>query len=123
MQSPSDQGRGLVILMLLAATAATWLNGSVRSAGVFVMFAAISIGGAFLTQRKLVFSGLYVVVVLGLVNYLEQNNQLGGHLAPTGWTVWWVQAGVILVALISALFGRLRLMKVVWVTAALLKSA
>ncbi len=119
----SSVALGLVVLMLLAATASTILNGSVRSAGVFVMFAAISIGGAFLTQRKLAFSGLYVVVVLGLLNYLEQNNQLGGHLAPTGWTVWWVQAGVILVALISALFGRLRLMKVVEAQEAALEQA
>jgi len=109
----SSVALGLVVLMLLAATASTWLNGSVRSAGVFVMFAAISIGGAFLTQRSLMFSGLYVITVLGLINYLEQNNRFSGHLPPTGWTVWWVQAGVMLVAVISALFGRLRLMKVV----------
>jgi len=104
---------GLVVLMLLAATVATILNGSVRSAGVFVMFAAISIGGAFLTRRSLIVAGVYVIVALGAMNHLEQNSWLGGHLPPTGWTVWWVQAGVILVALISVLFGRNRLMKVV----------
>jgi PAS domain S-box-containing protein len=104
---------GLVTLMLLAATSATFLNGSVRSAGVFVMFAAISIGGAFLTRRSLIVAGTYAIVALGVMNYLEQTKQLSGQLLPTGWTVWWVQAGVILVALISVLFGRNRLMKVV----------
>ena len=104
---------GLVALLLVTATLSTILNGSVRSAGVFVMLAAISIGGAFLTPRGLLAIGLYGITALGVLNLLEQRNLLDGHLPPTGWTVWLVQAGVILVLVISTLFGRNRLMKVV----------
>jgi PAS domain S-box-containing protein len=105
--------QSLVVLLLLVATAAIVLNGSVRSAGVFVMLAAISIGGALLTPRSLVAAGLYGIASLCVLNLLEQRHLLPGQLPPTGWTVWLVQAGVILVSLISTLFGRNRLMNVV----------
>lgn len=100
---------GLVLLILTIATVTTVITGGVRSAGVFVLVSAIVLTSTFLSRGKMVAVVLYCILALGLINWFEQRGMLPGTLPPTGWTVWVIQAVVIVIILISALAGQYRL--------------
>ena len=100
---------GLVLTVLLAATVSTVLTGGVRSAGVFVLLAAMALASTFLSRGKMIAVVLYAIAALGVINWLEQRGMLPGTLPPTGWTVWVIQTAVIAMVLVSALAGQYRL--------------
>jgi PAS domain S-box-containing protein len=104
---------GLVLMLLIASTAGTVYNGSVRSGAAIVMLASIVVAGNFLSRSVALWVGAYIVAILGLLNLLEQQGALTGSLRPVGWTVWVLQAVVTGAILISSLYGRYRLMQVV----------
>ncbi len=100
---------GLVLTVLVAATVSTVLTGGVRSAGVFVLLAAMALASTFLSRGKMIAVVLYAIAALGVINWLEQRGMLPGTLPPTGWTVWVIQTAVIAMVLVSALAGQYRL--------------
>lgn len=105
----SMAAHGLVLLILAIATVATVTSGGVRSSGVFVLMSSIVVASSFLSRRKTIAIVLYCILALGAINWLEQRGMLPGTLPPTGWTVWVIQAVVIVTILISALAGHYRL--------------
>lgn len=100
---------GLVLLVLTVATFGTVTTGGVRSAGVFVLVSAMVLAGTFLSRGKMIAVVLYCVLALGVINWFEQRGMLPGALPPTGWTVWVIQAAVIVIILLSALAGQYHL--------------
>lgn len=100
---------GLVLLILTIATITTVITGGVRSAGVLVLLSAIVLASTFLSRGKMIAVVLYCILALAVINWLEQHAMLPGTLPPTGWTVWVIQAVVIVITLISALAGQYRL--------------
>lgn len=100
---------GLVLLILTISTVTTVITGGVRSSGVFVLVSAIVLASTFLSRGKMVAVVLYCILALGVINWFEQRGMLPGALPPTGWTVWVIQAVVIVIILISALAGQYRL--------------
>ena len=100
---------GLILLTITVATVATVITGGVRSASVFVLMSSIVLASTFLSRGKTIAIVLYCIVALGVINGFEQSGMLPNALAPTGWTVWVIQAVVIALILISALAGQYRL--------------
>lgn len=103
----------LVFCLVVIATAVTALDGSVRSAGTLVMMAAMVIAGGFLPRAVAIGTGLCIATILGALNVMEQNGILQNQLHSVGWTVWIVQMVVINAILITALYGRNRLLQLI----------
>ncbi len=101
----------LICALLAAATLALYHEGTVRSAAVLAMIAAVIIAGTFLPRFSMAAVGLYCVVVLGVFNWLEQQAVLTVHLLPVGWVVWVIQAGVVTAVLVSLFHGRHQLLE------------
>ena len=104
---------GTVFVMLAVATAATYVHGSVRSAAVYVMLTGVGVAGSFLPRKAAIAVGVYILAVLGGLNWMEQTGRLSGQMAPPGWAVWVLQAVVTLSILLSSMQGRYRLMQLV----------
>jgi PAS domain S-box-containing protein len=115
--------RGLVLVFLLVSTLGILHNGSVRSAASYVLLASMVVAGSYLSKAEALAAGAYIVGMLGVTNWLEQQGQLSGVLPSVGWTVWVLQSVVMAAILITALYGRYRLIQVVKEQEAALEAA
>ena len=104
---------GLMVIFLAAGTGGMFNDGSVRSSAAFLMLASIVIAGNFLPKVIALGAGAYIIGILGLFNWFEQQGVFTGMQHPLDWTVWVVQAVVAGAILISSLYGRYRLIQVV----------
>lgn len=104
---------GLVFSLVCIATAGTAVNGSVRSAGTLIMMSAMVIAGGFLPRAVAIGTGLCISAILAGLNWMEQSGVIQSRLLPVDWTVWIVQVVVTISILITALYGRHRLLQVI----------
>lgn len=101
----------LVGALVLSATAGMVFDGSVRSAAVLAMMAALVLAGTFLQRRATLITSLFCVIALGALNVLEQRGLLSQRDLHMGLAVWIVQTAVIVTIVVSVFYGRLRLIK------------
>lgn len=101
----------LICGLLATSTLALYHEGTVRSAAVLAMMAAVVMAGTFLPKSSLAAVGVYCIAVLGAFNWMEQEGMLGSQLQPVTWVVWVIQAGVIAAVLVSMFYGRHRLIE------------
>ncbi|MEZ5700765.1 MAG: PAS domain-containing protein [Burkholderiaceae bacterium] len=104
----------LMVLMLMAgAIFGTAIDGSVRSGAALIMLSSMVIAGSYLPRRIAIGTALLIITTLATLNWMEQQGILDGVLHTVDWTIWIIQAVVVVSILITALHGRHRLMQVV----------
>ena len=99
----------IVAALVLSATAGMVVDGSVRSASVLAMMAALVLAGTFLQRRATVITSIICIATLGVLNLLEQQGHLSGRNLHMGLAVWIVQTAVILTIVVSIFYSRFRL--------------
>ncbi|WP_372659460.1 PAS domain S-box protein [Hydrogenophaga sp.] len=100
----------LVFGILVAGILGTMAHGSVRSAAVLVMIAAVVGSTSFLPVRTMVLTALLCVAALAGLNIAENMGLL--HQRPdlrAGWALWITQSVVMAGILVSVYVGRKRL--------------
>lgn len=101
----------LVYLLIFASGIATAAHGTARSMAVLVMLAAIVGAGVFLTRRNMILSALLGIVMLGALNWAENQGLLPTPNIQTGWAVWVTQTVVLICLVVTVNFGRRRLIQ------------
>ncbi|MDP2263457.1 MAG: PAS domain S-box protein [Hydrogenophaga sp.] len=95
--------------LVLGSTAGMLVDGSVRSAAVLVLMAALVMAGTFLPRRATIVTGVYCALALGAIIRLEQLGHIGGRPLQLGLAVWIVQIVVIFTILASVFYTRFRM--------------
>jgi PAS domain S-box-containing protein len=95
--------------LVVGSTAGMLVDGSVRSAAVLVMMAALVMAGTFLPRRATIATGVYCVLALGTLIRLEQLGHIGGRPLQLGLAVWIVQIVVIFAIVTSVFYTRFRM--------------
>ena len=78
----------MIVVVLAAGIAGVITDGSVRSAGVLVIMAAVIGAGTYLSQRAMIGSALVAVTSLGLLNFAQQQNWMHPSYLPGDWALW-----------------------------------
>jgi PAS domain S-box-containing protein len=99
----------MITVVLAAGIAGVIADGSVRSAGVLVIMAAVIGAGTYLNQRAMIGSALVAVTSLGLLNFAQQENWMHPSRLPGDWALWLTQSAVMGCLLVIVYYGRTRL--------------
>jgi PAS domain S-box-containing protein len=99
----------VVSTVMAGSIMAIVVQGSVRSAAVLVLIAAVISAGTLLTARALVLTTVIGISSLALLNTAEQMGWLRQANLEVGLAVWITQSAVMVTVLVSVYFGRRRL--------------
>jgi PAS domain S-box-containing protein len=101
----------VIVAVLLASVVGTLVHGTVRSSAVLVMLAGLVAAGSFLPRTTLIVAAVLCAIALAVMNWMENKGHLPTPNLETGWAVWIAQVSILASMLVSAFYGRLRLME------------
>ena len=99
----------LVCGTLAAGSLMAWADGSVRSAGVLVIFVALIGAGTYLARNALYLAVGVAFALLGGLNLAEYQGWLQPRLHKSGLALWFTQMAVVICLLVIVFYGRRRL--------------
>ena len=98
----------LLLAMVAGSVLAIWIQGTVRSMAVLVLFATVICAGALLTTRALVVTATACIGALAILNLAEQMGWMRRANLDVGIAVWLTQSATLVTVLVSVYFGGAR---------------
>ena len=99
----------LVYATLVAGTTMVWTDGSVRSAGVLAILAALIGAGTYLRRDAMFVAVGVAFALLGILNLAEYRGWMQLRLHKSELALWFTQMAVVLCLLVIVFYGRKRL--------------